>query len=291
MQTFAGTVAFITGAGSGIGRALAEALATRAAGGLALADVNAAGLDETANALGRLGLETERVSRHVFDVTDAAAFRKAAKEALAAHGVIDILVNNAGQLARMATFVDLEDGEFERSFGVNFWGAVHGSRALVPHLLTRPEAALVNVSSAYGFAATPLQSPYIAGKFALRGFTDALRYELLASQVHVMCVHPGVVKTNLGANAPARSEAERQANIKRQTITLTTAPRAARKILAGIERRKARVVIGADGKFMDLLGRYAPARYPQLTYPLLRRVEPLIGEAVNSCAADRGRAR
>jgi short-subunit dehydrogenase len=109
--------------------------------------------------------------------------------------------------------------------------------------------------------------------------------------VHVMCVHPGVVKTNLGANAPARSEAERRANIKRQNITLTTAPRAARKILHGIERGKARVVIGADGKFMDLIGRYAPARYPQLTFPVLRRVEPLIGEAVSSCAADPGRAR
>jgi short-subunit dehydrogenase len=231
------------------------------------------------------------VSRHAFDVTDPAAFEAAAEEALGAHGAIDILVNNAGQLARMATFLDLEPGEFERSFGVNFWGAVHGSRALLPHLLTRPEAALVNVSSAYGFAATPLQSPYIAGKFALRGFTDALRYELLASNVHVMCVHPGVVKTNLGANAPARSEAERQANIERQRMTLTTAPRAARRILAGVERRKARVVIGADGRLMDLLGRYAPNRYPEATYPFLRKVEPLIGDAVSSYAAGPGRAR
>lgn len=261
------------------------ALAGRGAGGLALADINAAGLEETANALERQGFPAGRVSRHVFDVTDSAAFETAAKEAVAAHGAVDILVNNAGQLARMAAFVDLEPGEFERSFGVNFWGAVNGSRALVPHLLTRPDAALVNVSSAYGFAATPLQSPYIAGKFAVRGFTDALRYELLASNVHVLCVHPGVVKTNLGANAPARSEAEREANIKRQRITITTAPRAARKILTGIERRKARVVIGADGKFMDLLGRYAPARYPQVTFPLLRRVEPLIGAAVEQAAS------
>lgn len=290
MQTFTGKVAFITGAGSGIGRALAVELAARGAGGLALADINPSGLEETAAAVQASvppGAPTT-VSRHGFDVTDRAGFEAAAKEALAAHGAVDVLINNAGQLARMAAFADLDPGEFERSFGVNFWGAVHGSRALLPHLLHRPEASLVNVSSAYGFAATPLQSPYIAGKFAVRGFTDALRYELLASNVHVMCVYPGVVKTNLGANAPARSEAERRANIKRQNITLTTAPRAARKILRGIERRKPRLVIGADGKIMDLLGRFAPDRYPQLTYPVLRRAEPLIGAAVERFA-DPGR--
>ena len=280
MREFNGTVAFITGAASGIGRALALELAGRGAH-LALADLNGVGLGETAKLAGKAGART---TMHVFDVTDREAFATAAGKALAEHGQVDILVNNAGQLARMASFLDLDDGEFERSFGVNFWGAVNGTRALLPHLLTRPAASLVNVSSAYGFAATPLQSPYIAGKFAVRGFTDAIRYETLESSVHVMCVHPGVVRTNLGANAPARSEAERKDNDRRQKLTLTTAKGAARKIVRGIERENPRLVIGADGRLMDALGRFAPIRYPRITYPGLRRAMPLVRECVEGNA-------
>jgi butyryl-CoA dehydrogenase len=282
MRSFDGKVAVVTGAASGIGRELAWQLASRGAD-VAITDVDAEGLAVTAKGMPAL----QRVTRHLFDVSDPAAYAAFADEAIATHGLVDIVVNNAGMLSRYASFTELTPEEFERYFAVNFWGAVYGARAFLPHLLTRPEATLVNVSSMYGFIATPLQSPYIASKAAVRGFTEALRYELLRSNVHVMCVFPGVVKSGLGAHTPALSEEERQANIRvQETYSRTTPAEAAAQMISGMEKRKARCIIGSDGRLTDFVARLIPGSYPKLFFPLIRRLEPRLGEAVDRLAHD-----
>ena len=284
MRSFIGKVAVVTGAGSGIGRSLAYELANRGVQ-LALNDINADGLADTAKHVGSRG---RRVTSGVFDVTDAEAFQAFADETVAEHGNVDIVVNNAGMFSRFAPFTDLSAEEFSRYFAINFGAAVNGARSFLPHLLSRPEASLVNMSSIYGFGATPLQSPYIAAKFAVRGFTDALRYELLKTNVHVLCVHPGAVKTNLGVNAPALSDDEHRRNVKlQQSGARTTPEKVARCIVRGIARGQARLVIGPDGFLFDMLGRFAPTAYPRLTLPVMRFLEPRMLQAVNTLAARR----
>ncbi len=283
---FANKVVAVTGAGSGIGRALSYAFAERGAS-LALNDVNSAGVIETAEGVGARG---QRATYKVFDVTEATEFRIFAQEVVAAHGGVDILVNNAGMFSRFAVFPELSAEEFGRCFAVNFLGVVNGSRAFLPYLLDRTDAWLINMSSSYGFAATPLQSPYIAAKFAIRGFTDALRYELLESTVHVMCVHPGGVKTNLIANAPAANEKERLRNAELQrSDSLATPAHAAARIIRGVEQGRARVIIGRDGHLFDISSRLLPVGYQKLILPLLRRFEPRMLEAIDKLARGSGR--
>jgi short-subunit dehydrogenase len=190
-------------------------------------------------------------------------------------------VNNAGVFSRFAPFTDLTAEEFGRCVEVNFLGVVNGSRAFLPYLLNRTETWLINLSSSYGFAATPLGSSYVASKFAIRGFTDVLRYELLKSNVHVMCVHPGGVRTNLVANAPAAGEDERMRNAELQRLGVLAKPeRAAVRIISGVERGRARVVIGLDGHVFDIASRLLPVSYQKLMLPLLGRVEPRMLEAI-----------
>jgi NAD(P)-dependent dehydrogenase (short-subunit alcohol dehydrogenase family) len=280
-RPFAGKVVAVTGAGSGIGRALSYAFAERGAD-LALNDINSAGVIETAEGVRARG---QQATYKVFDVTDATEFIAFAQEAVAAYGRVDILVNNAGVLSRYAPFSDQSAHEFGHCFTVNFLGVVNGSRAFLPYLLDRTEAWLINLSSSYAFLATPLQSPYVAAKFAIRGFTDALRYELLKSNVRVMCVHPGGVKTNLGASAPAADENERLHNAELQRLGfLATPEHAAGRIIRGVERGRSRVVIGLDGHLFDIAGRFLPVSYQKLILPLLRWADPRMIEAMDALA-------
>jgi NAD(P)-dependent dehydrogenase (short-subunit alcohol dehydrogenase family) len=282
-EPFADKVVAVTGAGSGIGRALSYAFAERGAV-LALNDVNEEHVLETAEGVMARG---RPATSRAFDVTDASEFHAFAREVVAAHGRADILVNNAGVFSRFATFADLSENEFGRCFTVNFFGVVNGCRAFLPHLRARPEAWIVNMSSSYGFAATPLQSAYIAAKFGIRGFTDALRYELRKSNVHVMCVHPGGVRTNLIANAPAATDEDRLRNAElQQSGALTTPAHAAARILRGLEKNRRRVVIGVDGHVFDVSGRLLPVSYQRLLLPLLRRFEPRMVQAIDNFGRD-----
>jgi NAD(P)-dependent dehydrogenase (short-subunit alcohol dehydrogenase family) len=280
-RPFANKVVAVTGAGSGIGRALSYAFAERGAH-LALNDINSSGVIETAEGVSARG---QQATYRVFDVTEETEFTTFAQDAVAEHGGVDIVVNNAGVFSRFAPFTGLSSEEFARCFEVNFVGVVNGSRAFLPYLLDRTEAWLVNLSSSYGFAGTPLQSSYVASKFAIRGFTDVLRYELLKSNVHVMCVHPGGVRTNLIANAPAAGEDERLRNADLQRVGVLAKPEhAAVRIISGIERRRSRVVIGLDGHLFDVSSRFLPVSYQKLMLPMLGRIEPRMLEAIDRLA-------
>ncbi len=255
----AGRTALITGAGGGIGRAIAVSLAGRRCH-LALADINEAGLAATA-ALLPAGL---RVTRHVLDVADRAAVAALPAEIEAAHGGLDLLVNNAG-VALGGTFEAVSEADFEWLFEINFWGVVRMTRAFLPLLRASPEARLVNLSSLYGLIAPAGQTAYAAAKFAVRGFSHALARELAGTSIGVTVVHPGGVATDIAnaARAPAGTPAEELAAARRQMNRALRLPAAAAGeiIVKAIEAQRARVIVGTDAKVMAALERLLPTSY------------------------------
>lgn len=261
-----GGVAVITGAAGGIGAALAQALAARGCD-LALADMNAAGLAATAE---RAAAQGVRVSRHVLDVADADAVAALPQAVLAGHGRVNILVNNAG-VALGGRFEQVALSDIEWLFSVNFWGVVRMTHAFLPLLRREPAAQLVNLSSAFGLIAPPGQVAYAASKFAVRGFSEALRHELAGSPVGVTVVHPGGVRTGIAVNArrAGMSNAEVAADAKRWEHLLRLDPaEAAARIAQGIERREQRVLIGRDARQIALVARLFPVNY----WPVLLRL-------------------
>ena len=255
-----GGVAVITGAGSGIGRALAQSLAA-AGSALALADIDETRLLETAASLP--GKNAERTT-HVVDVADEAAVRAFAEDVAARHGRVTLLINNAGA-ALLGTFEEISVDDFRWLMNVNFWGVVYGVRYFLPILKRQPRAHIVNLSSVFGLVAPVGSGAYSASKFAVRGFTEALRHELEGSSVFVSCVHPGGIHTDivrrarLGTNAP---EALRQESIARfDRLTPNSPEMAAARILKGVERYEPRILIGRDARQIDFLQRLRPASY------------------------------
>ena len=262
--------AVITGAASGIGRALAVSLAARRCN-LALADVNEVGLAETARLVQS---NSVRVTRHVIDVTDRDALAALPKAVATQHGGTDILINNAG-VAIGGTFDQVREADFEWLFEINFWAVVRLTRAFMPLLKASDEARLVNLSSLFGLISPPGQTAYAASKFAVRGFSNALRFELAGSNVGVTVVHPGGVATKIADNArrPAgTSNTEANEQIERARRVLTMPPAQAGEIIVkAVERRAARVLVGRDARMMALLERLAPVSYWNILGPLLRR--------------------
>ena len=256
----ANRVAVITGAGSGIGRALALALARRGCH-LALADINAEGLKETAWMLSMLGV---RVTTHPLDVADRAAVRALPGAVMDAHKRVDLLVNNAG-VALGGTFEQVAEDDFDWLMDINFNGVVRMTRAFLPLLRQSDEARIVNLSSIYGIVSPPGQSAYSASKFAVRGFSNALRHELEGSTVAVSVVHPGGVATAIARNARVPLDAPPDEIARGRKLSeklLRMAPESAGEIIArGIERRQARILVGNDAKFVSLLERFAPVAY------------------------------
>lgn len=265
MTSLEGKVAAITGAASGIGRALAVQLA---AGGarLAIADVNASGLEETAEAIREAG---GHATRHLVDVSSRAAVHAFADEVVREHGGVQIVVNNAGVALGNVTVQQLDYDDLEWVLGVNLWGVIHGTKAFLPHLLTQPHANLVNMSSIYGLAAIAKGAAYSASKFAVRGFSEALRQELLGTSVALTVVFPGGIRTNIARNTRPATGGERSADPE-SVIRLwegrarTTADEAAGRIIQGIARNAPRVVIGADARVLDLVTRFRPGGYDRL---------------------------
>ncbi len=257
---FEGRTAVVTGAGSGIGRALAAALAARGCH-LALADINEDALAETAAGLAS---NERRVSTRRLDVSNRGDVWKFAREVKALHGGASLVVNNAG-IAVGGTFDRVEETDFDRVMAVNFEGVVAMSRAFLPQLLAAEQAQLVNISSIFGVIAPPGQTAYCASKFAVRGFSNALRHELMNTHVGVTTVHPGGVATNIAASAkaPADATAEEIAEAReRAAKSLVMAPRkAADIILRGVERRRARVLVGRDAHVLAILERLFPVGY------------------------------
>ena len=270
--------AVITGAGSGIGRAIAQSLAQRGCH-LALADISEAGLAET---VGMLDGTNVRVTSHKLDVADRDAVAAFPDIVAGTHGGAALLFNNAG-VALSGTFDQVSERDFEWLFEINFWAVVRLTRAFMPLLKANDEARLVNLSSLFGLISPPGQTAYAASKFAVRGFSNALRYELEGSNVGVTVVHPGGVATKIADNArrPAgTSNADVNEQIERARRVLTMPPAQAGEIIVkAVERNAARVLVGRDAKMMALLERLAPVSYWNILGSLLHR----------SADADKGR--
>ena len=253
-------VAVITGAGSGMGRSLAQQLA-RAGASVALSDVSGGSLQETARLLGTV---KGKVTTHVVDVGKAGEVEAFAREVEEAHGRATMLFNNAG-VALLGNFEELSLEDVRWLMDVNFWGVVHGVHYFLPVLKKQRAAHIANTSSLLGFVGAIGQSAYCASKFAVRGLTESLRHELAGTSVKVTSVHPGFVRTAIakGARLGAKAgEPLRGQSLERfQRITRTDADTAAVKIIAGVLAGKARVLIGVDAYFVDVLQRVRPTGY------------------------------
>ncbi len=257
MTAIPGAVAAVTGAASGIGRALALELAARGCD-LALADRDEAGLQAVAAEIAKN--PSRKVSVHRVDVAEPKQIEDFAQGALAVHPGLNILVNNAG-VALLGQFNEVDQAEMDWLMNINFWGVVHATRAFLPHLSRQREAHIVNLSSLFGLIAPPGQTAYAAAKFAVRGFSESLRHELqmAASPVRVSVVHPGGVSTNI---VRVTDNARRAETIERfDTVAKTTPTAAALRIIAGIEKNAPRILIGNDARMMDLLQRVLPGTY------------------------------
>jgi short-subunit dehydrogenase len=270
---FRGKVAVVTGAGSGIGRALAVDLAGRGAR-LALSDVDPTGLAETVRQAEALGAEVRTDHLDVGEREAVFAYADAVQEQFAA---VNIVFNNAG----ISFSGEVEVSEFkdmERIMDVDYWGVVNGTKAFLPHLIASGDGHVVNTSSLFGLLAMPSQSAYNAAKFAVRGFTESLRQEMLIDgrPVKVSCVHPGGIKTNIVRNGTAAAGTDNAAvaALFDAKLARTTATEAARVILRGVEKGHARILVGADAKVLDVLVRITGSGYQRVITAVAPRIMP-----------------
>ncbi len=260
MSFLGGGAAVVTGAGSGIGRALAQQLVA-AGSALALADVDEPGLQQTAQCLAK---NSALVTTHVVDVANEESVKAFAADVHARHGRATLLINNAG-VALHGNFEEVSLDDFRWLMESNFWGTVYGVKYFLPLLKRELRAHIVNVSSVFGIIAPAGQAAYAASKFAVRGFTEALRHELEGSSVGVSCVHPGGIRTaiarhaRLGAATPSARREESVARFER--LARTSPEAAAARILRGVERHEPRILIGIDAYQIDFLQRLRPASY------------------------------
>jgi short-subunit dehydrogenase len=270
VKTFRGRVAAITGASSGIGRALALELAGQQCHLALCSSSNRKGLEETAKLARK---KKVRVTTTVVDVSQRAQVEAWAAEVVAAHDHVNLIVNNAG-VAHSGTVEDTPYADYEWVMGINYWGVVYGTKAFLPHLKASGEGHIVNVSSIFGLFAQPAMSAYNSSKFAVRGFTESLRQELDLERcgVSATCVHPGGVKTNIAAAArfsdsvskvTGAGKDESRATFEKLLLR-TTAEDAARAILAGVRRDARRVLIGVDARAADSMQRLLPGLYQSL---------------------------
>ena len=273
MKGFDGKVAVVTGAGSGIGQALAIELG-RAGAKLAISDVDTEGLAATEERLTALGAP---VKSDRLDVTEREAFQVYADAVNAHYGTVNQVYNNAG----IAFIGDVEDSQFkdfERVMDVDYWGVVNGTKLFLPHLIASGDGHVVNVSSVFGLLAVPSQAAYNAAKFAVRGFTEALRQEMIIAghPVKVTCVHPGGIKTAIVRNASAAEglDKDKLAKTFDKRLASTSPQRAARIILDGVRKNKARVLVGNDAVALDLLARATGSAYQRLVAAVTARQLP-----------------
>jgi short-subunit dehydrogenase len=273
MTAIKGAAAAVTGAASGIGRALALELAARGCD-LALADRDEAGLQAVAAEIASNG--KRKVTMHRVDVGKPEEIAAFAQAATSAHPALNIVINNAG-VALLGQFGEIDQSQMDWLFNINFWGVVHSTRAFLPHLSRQSEAHIANLSSIFGIIAPPGQTAYAAAKFAVRGFSESLRHELrmAKSPVRLSVVHPGGVSTNIVRNSrtgvAVTDNARRAQSIERfDRVAKTTPAAAALRIIEGIEKNQPRILIGNDARIMDLLQRLMPATYWTV---MARRIE------------------
>lgn len=277
MKSFKDKVAAITGAASGMGRTLAIELARRGCH-LSLSDVNDTELVKTAELAGQHGV---RVTITKLNVADRDAVYAWADKTVQDHGKVNLIFNNAG-VSLTVPLDAVKQSDFEWIMGINFWGVVYGTQAFLPHLKASGDGHVINTSSLFGLMSVPSQGTYNASKFAVRGYTEALRMELeLASEaVSATCVHPGGIATNIamaGKVDPAMEKLtgvsiEKQKRRANKMINTTTAESAALQILSAVERNARRVLVGPDAKFLDKVVRLLGSWYQLLIMRQMRHM-------------------
>lgn len=259
----------VTGGGSGMGREIVLLLLRKGAR-VAAVDINATTLQETATLAGSL---KDNLSTHVVNITDREAVEALPDEVMNIHGPVDGLVNNAGIIQRFVRINDLDYKEIERVFNVNFWGTLNMVKTFLPHLLRRPEAHIVNVSSMGSYLPVPGQTAYGASKAAVSALTDGLHSELMNTGVHVTTVYPGATATNITVNSGVTIPAG-DVNTQGSAIKMTSAVDAARIIVNGMESNAYHVLVGQDAKLMNFLVRLAPKRAAKFIYSQMKGLLP-----------------
>jgi len=267
MKILKNRVAAVTGAASGIGRALAINLAEEGCH-VAISDINEAGLQETADMVHGQN-KNVRVTTHKVNTADREQVKQYAVDVVKAHGAVHIVINNAG-VVLVETLEDSSYEDFEWLMGINLWGVVYGSKEFLPYLKKQDAAHIVNISSVNGIFTNPNNGPYCTAKYAVRGFTETLAQELAGTSVNVSCVHPGGIKTSIAANArfyklsDTSIDKESAHAIFTRGIASTTADKAAKIIIAGIKKDKLRIMVGTDAYMMDWMKRLFPVGFQKL---------------------------
>ena len=273
MKGFDGKIAVVTGAGSGIGQALAIELGGSGAK-LAISDVDTDGLASTEERLNAIGSPV-KVDR--LDVTEREAFELYADAVKEHYGTVNQIYNNAG-ISFMGSIEASQFKDIERVMDVDYWGVVNGTKVFLPHLIASGDGHVINISSVFGLLAVPGQGAYTAAKFAVRGFTEALRQEMLVAgrPVKVTCVHPGGIKTAIARNSAAVESVDQQQLVKffDKRLASTSARQAARVILDGVRKDRARVLVGNDAKILDLLARVTGSGYQRVVTAVMSRPGP-----------------
>lgn len=265
MKSLKNKVAAITGAGSGIGQALALNLAQEGCD-LALSDVDKKGLAET---LKQLNVYPVNVTHQLLDVADKDAVYAWAEKVVLDHGKVNMIFNNAG-VALSGTVQSLSIEDYKWIMDINFWGVIYGTKAFLPYLEQSGEGHIINISSVFGLTSQPLMSGYNASKFAVRGFTESLRQdlEITGSNVTTTCIHPGGIKTNIAKSARMADSVSEVTGIKQSNASnsfekffLHSPDSAAKVILKGVKQNARRVLVGADAKMLDGMARVLPTGY------------------------------
>ncbi|HET8871461.1 MAG TPA: SDR family oxidoreductase [Aquabacterium sp.] len=279
MQTFQDKVAAVTGAASGMGRTLAIELAKRGCH-LALSDVNDTELLKTAEMAGAYGV---RVTITKLDVANREAVFAWAEQVVRDHGKVNLIFNNAG-VSLTVPLETVKQSDFDWIMGINFWGVVYGTQAFLPHLKASGDGHVINTSSVFGLISVPGQGTYNASKFAVRGYTEALRMELDIEDcgVSATCVHPGGIKTNIamaGKVDPSMQkltgvDPETQKRRANKAINVTTAESAALQILSAVEKNQRRVLVGPDARMIDKIVRLLGSWYQPVIMRQLRKMNP-----------------
>lgn len=282
MKSFEGRVAAITGAASGMGRELAIELA-RAGAHLALSDVNVAGLEETV-VLARAANPAVTITHSKVDTSSRVDVYAWAAQTRATHEKVNLIFNNAG-VALSSALADVKHEDFEWIMGINFWGVVWGSQAFLPYLRESGEGHIINTSSLFGLLSVPFNGPYNASKFAVRGYTEALRMELEleGGTVSATCVHPGGIRTNIAKDARVDPSTAKATGVDAETakrrfdkmLDRTSANSAALQILAAVRKNQRRVLVGSDAKLLDKVVRVFGSWYQPL---VLRSTKQLGGK-------------
>ncbi len=258
------SVVVITGAASGIGRALAVRLAQEPIAGIAVSDVNISGLAETQKLIAG---ENPKITTHKVNVANEDEMRNFAEDVVQKHGRVTHIINNAG-VALGGTVAEVSIEDIRWLININFWGVVYGTKFFLPHLKKEKSAHIVNFSSLFGIIAPPGQAAYCASKFAVRGFTESLRHELENTNISVSTIHPGGIKTSIADNARigkyvrlSEEEIEKRRIKENKNLSRTSPAQAAEIIVKGIKAKNPRILIGADARLLGFITRIFPRRY------------------------------